>query len=104
MDEGLSLLMDYDLWWRFSQRCSGLVTQEKLAVMRYYPTVKTRREGERFPAELATIYARYGASEPLEQLVQQLLKEKSALGERLQALERQLPVRLLRRLRLLPRP
>ena len=104
VDEGLSLLMDYDLWWRFSQRCSGLVTQEKLAVMRYYPTVKTRREGERFPAELATIYARYGASEPLEQLVQQLLKEKSAIGERLQALERQLPVRLLRRLRLLPRP
>ncbi|MEA5441268.1 glycosyltransferase family 2 protein [Cyanobium gracile] len=104
VDEGLSLLMDYDLWWRFSQRCSGLVTQEKLGAMRYYATVKTRRQGERFPSELATIYARYGASEPLERLVQRLLKEKSALGERLQALERQLPVRLLRRLRLLPRP
>lgn len=104
VDEGLSLLMDYDLWWRFSQRCSGLVTQEKLGAMRYYATVKTRRQGERFPAELATIYARYGASEPLERLVQRLLKEKSALGERLQTLERQLPVRLLRRLRLLPRP
>jgi glycosyltransferase involved in cell wall biosynthesis len=104
VDEGLSLLMDYDLWWRFSQRCSGIVTQEKLGAMRYYATVKTRRQGERFPAELATIYARYGASEPLEQLVQRLLKEKSALGERLSHLERQLPVRLLRRLRLLPRP
>ncbi|WP_216905849.1 glycosyltransferase family 2 protein [Synechococcus sp. CCY 0621] len=104
VDEGLSLLMDYDLWWRFSQRCTGLVTQEKLGAMRYYTTVKTRRQGERFPAELATIYARYGASEPLDRLVQRLLKEKSALGERLSALERQLPVRLLRRLRLLPRP
>jgi len=103
VDEGLSLLMDYDLWWRFSQRCSGIVTQEKLGAMRYYSTVKTRRQGERFPSELATIYARYGASEPLERLVQRLLKEKSALGERLQALEQQLPVRLLRRLRLLPR-
>ncbi len=103
VDEGLSLLMDYDLWWRFSRRCTGLVTQEKLGAMRYYATVKTRRQGERFPAELATIYARYGASEPLDRLVQRLLKEKSALGERLQALERQLPVRLLRRLRLLPR-
>lgn len=104
VDEGLSLLMDYDLWWRFSQRCTGLVTQEKLGAMRYYTTVKTRRQGERFPAELATIYARYGASEPLDRLVQRLLREKSALGERLSALERQLPVRLLRRLRLLPRP
>lgn len=104
VDEGLSLLMDYDLWWRFSRRCRGLVTQEKLGAMRYYATVKTRRQGERFPSELATIYARYGASEPLERLVQRLLKEKSALDERLQALERQLPVRLLKRLRLLPRP
>jgi len=104
VDESLSLLMDYDLWWRFSRRCRGLVTQEKLAAMRYYATVKTRRQRERFPSELATIYARYGASAPLERLVQRLLKEKSALGERLQALERQLPVRLLRRLRLLPRP
>ncbi|MCP9833658.1 MULTISPECIES: glycosyltransferase family 2 protein [unclassified Cyanobium] len=104
VDESLSLLMDYDLWWRFSQRCSGIVTQEKLGAMRYYATVKTRRQGERFPSELATIYARYGASEPLERLVHRLLKEKSALDERLQTLERQLPVRLLKRLRLLPRP
>jgi len=104
VDEGLSLLMDYDLWWRFSRRCHGLVTQEKLGAMRYYATVKTRSQRERFPSELATIYARYGASEPLERLVQRLLKEKSALGERLSALERQLPVRLLKRLRLLPRP
>ncbi|MCT0208524.1 glycosyltransferase family 2 protein [Synechococcus sp. CS-1332] len=104
VDEGLSLLMDYDLWWRFSRRCSGLVTQEKLGAMRYYATVKTRRQGDRFPVELATIYARYGARESLDRLVQRLLKEKSALGERLQGLERQLPVRLLRRLRLLPRP
>ncbi len=104
VDESLSLLMDYDLWWRFSQRCAGIVTQEKLGAMRYYATVKTRRQGERFPAELATIYARYGASEPLDHLVQRLLAEKSALGERLSTLESQLPVRLLRRLRLLPRP
>ncbi|KAF0655081.1 glycosyl transferase family protein [Cyanobium sp. Copco_Reservoir_LC18] len=104
VDESLSLLMDYDLWWRFSRRCTGIVTQEKLGAMRYYATVKTRRQGERFPAELATIYARYGASASLDQLVQRLLAEKSALGERLSALERQLPVRLLRRLRLLPRP
>ncbi|MCP9934701.1 glycosyltransferase [Cyanobium sp. Candia 9D4] len=104
VDESLSLLMDYDLWWRFSRRCTGIVTQEKLGAMRYYATVKTRRQGERFPAELATIYARYGASASLDRLVQRLLAEKSALGERLSALERQLPVRLLRRLRLLPRP
>lgn len=104
VDESLSLLMDYDLWWRFSQHCSGSVTQEKLGAMRYYATVKTRRQGERFPAELATIYARYGASDSLERLVQRLLAEKSALGERLSTLESQLPVRLLRRLRLLPRP
>ncbi len=104
VDEGLSLLMDYDLWWRFSQHGSSIVTQEKLGAMRYYATVKTRRQGERFPAELATIYARYGASDSLDRLVQRLLAEKSALGARLSALERQLPVRLLRRLRLLPRP
>jgi hypothetical protein len=101
VDESLSLLMDYDLWWRFSRRCSGIVTQEKLGAMRYYTTVKTRRQVERFPAELATIYARYGAGEQLDRLVQKLLAEKSLLGERLEHLERQLPVRLLRRLRLL---
>ncbi|KEF42976.1 MAG: hypothetical protein ER33_03660 [Cyanobium sp. CACIAM 14] len=104
VDENLSLLMDYDLWWRFSRRCTGIVTQEKLGAMRYYATVKTRRQVERFPAELATIYARYGACEQLDRLVRRLLAEKSALGERLVALEDQLPVRLLRRLRLLPAP
>jgi hypothetical protein len=104
VDEGLSLLMDYDLWWRFSRCCPGIVTQEKLGAMRYYATVKTRRQGDRFPAELATIYARHGATEQLDRLVQRLLAEKSALGERLAALENQLPVRLLKRLRLLANP
>jgi hypothetical protein len=103
VDESLSLLMDFDLWWRFSQHCSGIVTQNKLGAMRYYPTVKTRRQVDLFPAELATIYARYGASEQLAGMVQKLLKEKALLGKRLTTLERQLPVRLLRRLRLLPR-
>ncbi len=103
VDESLSLLMDYDLWWRFSKRCNGIVTQEKLGAMRYYANVKTRRQMERFPAELATIYARYGAREQLDRLVGRLLADKSATSERLKALERQLPVRLLRRLRLLPR-
>ena len=103
VDESLSLLMDYDLWWRFSRRCTGIVTQRKLGAMRYYATVKTRRQMDRFPAELATIYARYGASEQLAGMVQNLLKQKSLLSERLTTLERQLPVRLLRRLRLLPR-
>ncbi len=102
VDESLSLLMDYDLWWRFSRRCRGIVTQQKLGAMRYYATVKTRRQMDRFPAELATIYARNGASPQLEGMVQKLLKEKAHLAERLTTLERQLPVRLLRRLRLLP--
>ena len=102
VDESLSLLMDYDLWWRFSRRCRGIVTQQRLGAMRYYATVKTRRQMDRFPAELATIYARNGASPQLEGMVQKLLKEKAHLAERLTTLERQLPVRLLRRLRLLP--
>ncbi len=104
VDESLSLLMDYDLWWRFSHHCSGIVTQEKLGAMRYYATVKTRRQGERFPLELAQIYARYGAHEQLRRLVSRLLQDKASLGARLGALERQLPVRLLRRLRLLSIP
>jgi glycosyltransferase involved in cell wall biosynthesis len=102
VDESLHLLMDYDLWFRLSRTTEASLIDEKLAVMRYYPEVKTVRQRSRSSEELAYVYAKNGAFQALREQVSELVASRSALQERLSGIEASLPVRLLKRLSLLP--
>jgi glycosyltransferase involved in cell wall biosynthesis len=102
VDESLHLLMDYDLWFRLSRSTEAALIDEKLAVMRYYPEVKTVRQRSRSSEELAYVYAKNGALQALREQVAELVASRSAVQERLSTIESSLPVRLLKRLSLFP--
>ena len=55
VDESLSLLFDYDLWFKFSKLCPTTVIQDKLAVMRFYPEIKTVLQRGKTSTELAYV-------------------------------------------------
>ena len=94
--------MDYDLWFRLSRSTEAALIDEKLAVMRYYPEVKTVRQRSRSSEELAYVYAKNGALQALREQVAELVASRSAVQERLSTIESSLPVRLLKRLSLFP--
>lgn len=101
VDESLHLLMDYDLWFRFSALTEPIVTQRKLGAMRFYPEVKTLRQSARLNSELAYVFGKNGAYEALRSLVTDLDSHHAGTADRLDHLERHPAVRVLRRLRLL---
>jgi glycosyltransferase involved in cell wall biosynthesis len=102
VDEDLHLLMDYDLWFRLSRATEAAVIEEKLAVMRYYPEVKTVRHRSKASEELAYVYAKNAAFGALRNQVAELVATHSSLQARLAEIESSLPVRLLKRLSLFP--
>lgn len=103
VDESLHLLMDYDLWCRFSKLTEAGSIEQTLAAMRYYPDAKTVRHRNKNMEEMAYVYAKNGALSDLRGLLISLGEERSNLEARIQRLQSQFPVRALKRLRLLPR-
>lgn len=103
VDESLHLLMDYDLWFRFSKLTVADISQDKLAVMRYHPDVKTVRQKSKFQEELAYVLAKNGAYGEVRAIVSELVKEKTATHLHLEEFQSRWLVRLSKRLRLLPR-
>lgn len=104
VDEALHLLMDLDLWYRFSRACTTTVLPQKLAAMRYYPDAKTVHQRSKTNEELAYVYAKNGAYSCLRELVAQLSQERSQQEAYLRRIQACLPVRVLRRLSLFPSP
>lgn len=104
VDEGLHLLMDLDLWYRFAKACTASVLPQKLAVMRYYPDAKTVQQRSRTNEELAVVYAKNGAYSCLRELVADLSQQRSRQESYLQRIHANRPVRLLKRLSLFPSP
>jgi glycosyltransferase involved in cell wall biosynthesis len=103
VDENLHLLMDYDLWFRFSKLTSACVITDILAAMRYYPDVKTVKQKEKFQEEMAYVLAKNGAYQEVRSLVADLVKEKALAQRDLAEFQTTWPVRVSKRLRLLPR-
>jgi glycosyltransferase involved in cell wall biosynthesis len=103
VDESLHLLMDYDLWFRFSKLTESGILDQTLAAMRYYPGAKTVRQRNRTSEEMAYVYAKNGAFSDLRELLDSLGRERSNLEARIHRYESHLSVRVLKRLRLLPR-
>jgi glycosyltransferase involved in cell wall biosynthesis len=104
VDEQLHLLMDYDLWFRFSRRTKAAMINEKLAVMRYYPDAKTVKQRSKTSEELAYVYAKNGAFASLREQVADLVVQRGASEKYLNRIHSSLPVRLLKRLSLFPTP
>jgi glycosyltransferase involved in cell wall biosynthesis len=103
VDESLHLLMDYDLWFRFSKLTEADVIEDTLAVMRYYPEVKTVRQKGRFSEEMAYVLAKNGAYNDVRSLVADLAKQKLEAQDHLSRFQDRWAVRLSKRLGLLPR-
>jgi len=104
VDEQLHLLMDYDLWFRFSRRTKAAMINEKLAVMRYYPEAKTVKQRSKTSEELAYVYAKNGAFASLREQVADLVVQRGASDNYLNRIHSSLPVRILKRLSLFPTP
>jgi glycosyltransferase involved in cell wall biosynthesis len=104
VDEQLHLLMDYDLWFRFSRMTKAAMINEKLAVMRYYPDAKTVKQRSKTSEELAYVYAKNGAFLSLREQIADLVFQRGASDNYLNRIHSSLPVRLLKRLSLFPTP
>jgi glycosyltransferase involved in cell wall biosynthesis len=102
VDESLTLLMDYDLWFKFSTSCIPATLDQKLGVMRYYPEVKTVKFRRKTNQELAYIYAKYALFDELKELVSSLVERNSELEAQLWTFNSSLPVRLLKKLYFFP--
>ena len=102
VDEQLHLLMDYDLWFRFSRKTKAAMINEKLAVMRYYPDAKTVKQRSKTNEELAYVYAKNDAYASLREQVAGLVAQREAGENYLNRIHSSLPVRLLKRLALFP--
>lgn len=102
VDESLGLLMDYDLWFKFSSSCQPSALDQKLGVMRYYPDAKTVKFRSKTNQELAYVYAKNGLFDELRELVATLADKNLDLEAQLWSIKSSLPVRLLKRLYLLP--
>jgi glycosyltransferase involved in cell wall biosynthesis len=102
VDESLGLLMDYDLWFKFSSSCQPASLDQKLGVMRYHPDAKTVKFRSKSNQELAYVYAKHGLFDELREFVASLTDKSLELETKLGDIESSLPVRLLKRLYLLP--
>jgi hypothetical protein len=72
--------------------------------MRYYPETKTVKQRKKTSEELAYVYAKNGAFTSLREQVADLVFQRGEKDEYLDRIHNSLPVRLLKRLSLLPNP
>lgn len=97
VDESLHLLMDYDLWLRFAELGRSRVIEKQLAVMRYYPEVKTVSMRGKMNEEIAYVYAKNRAYDELRRMVNRLVEKHTELENLLDADRRKLSHRIIRR-------
>jgi glycosyltransferase involved in cell wall biosynthesis len=101
VDESLQLLMDYDLWLRFSEIGTSKAIGNSLAVMRYYKEAKTIKLRSRMREEEAYVYAKNQAFDQLRSLVSELSRKYEGAAERIDKYENSLLRRLSRKVGLI---
>lgn len=97
VDESLKLLMDFDLWFRLAALGESQVLDETLAVMRYYPEVKTVSLKDHVKEELAYVFARNGQYEEVRKIVHELVEENKHVVAQLDKLNQNMLIRILKR-------
>jgi glycosyltransferase involved in cell wall biosynthesis len=72
VDENLKLLMDLDLWFRFSEIGISIAINESIAAMRYYPEIKTISLKDYVKEESAYVLAKNGEFSALKNMISEL--------------------------------
>ena len=101
VDESLQLLMDYDLWLRFSDMGKSRAIRNSIAIMRYYDGAKTMRLRSKMKEEEAYVYAKNQAFTQLQSLVSELNIRCEELGLRVSQYDCHYIIKILRRIGLL---
>jgi glycosyltransferase involved in cell wall biosynthesis len=97
VDESLQLLMDYDLWMRFSLVAKSSVLDKVLAVMRYYPEAKSVSMKDKVREEEAYVYAKNGELEGVRRVVSELVIKNINMDQEIHNRDRSIGARLMRR-------
>lgn len=79
VDESLRLLMDFDLWLRFSALGKSLKLDEVLAIMRYYPEAKTVSLRSNVREEEAYVYAKNRELSQVRRVVSEIVQKNREL-------------------------
>jgi len=97
LDEDLHLLLDVDLWVRFSRRYTFVAERVKLGALRWYPDAKTVKHRARGFAERVLLDIRYGKAERglrrIEHAMEKCYEQQSLTTD----LMKKFPLRVLRR-------
>jgi len=98
VDEDLHLLMDYDLWLRFSSIGKSKVIEDRVAIMRYYKEAKTIALRSKMKEEEAYVYAKNRAFPELRTIVKELGLRNEELASIIVKYEGHLINRILRKI------
>jgi len=98
VDEDLHLLMDYDLWLRFSSLGRSKAIEDRIAIMRFYKEAKTVALRSRIKEEEAYVYAKNGAFPELRTIVKELSLRNEELTSIVVKYERSLINKMLRKI------
>jgi len=98
VDEDLHLLMDYDLWLRFSSIGKSKVIEGRVAIMRYYKEAKTIALRSKMKEEEAYVYAKNRAFPELRTIVKELGLRNEELASIIVKYEGHLINRILRKI------
>jgi glycosyltransferase involved in cell wall biosynthesis len=79
VDESLQLLMDFDLWFRFSKLGRSRLINEPLAAMRYYPDIKTVTLKDIVKEETAYVFAKNSEFTEVRKIVGELVMRNKDL-------------------------
>ena len=101
VNEGLELLMDYDLWFRFLKLYPFLYIDKPLGVLRYYQETKSQTKRNRAFAEMAAVWVLNGAMNTAVREIERRMSEKADIQAELSRLQQHVGVRTMRRLGLL---
>jgi glycosyltransferase involved in cell wall biosynthesis len=99
VDESLNLLMDFDLWLRFSEIGKSTTINEVLAIMRYYPEAKTVSLRRNVREEEAYVYAKNKELNEVRRVVSELIENNKDLTSIIERYDRNIARRIMRRLR-----
>lgn len=98
VDENLHLLMDFDLWLRFSEYGNSATINDTLGVMRYYPEAKTVSQKIKMKEELGYVYAKNGAFIEVKKVINELVMINKQLTSIIEDRDKRLLARLLKRI------
>jgi glycosyltransferase involved in cell wall biosynthesis len=94
----LNLLMDVDLWFSFAKLGKSKIIDFPLAVMRYYPEIKTVSLRDDAKSETAYLLARNGAYDEVRQIVRDLVHQNKYLTNEIIRRDKNIFIRGLKRL------